>query len=89
MSNFTILPVEVNRRKEKDMFTTVRFFYIHGCEYDPMDCTIKEWSSLEKAIAYAHRYATGIRFAGVTVEDEDGKTVYEITSDQEVIDSRK
>ena len=70
------------------MYTTTRFFFPHGNEYESMDCTFKEWDNLEKAIAYAHRYAKGIRFAGVTVEDEDGKTIYEITSSSEVYDYR-
>lgn len=49
-----------------------------------MDCTIKYWDSLDKAIAYARRYARGKRFAGVLVT-MDGKDIFEITSDFEEI----
>ena len=43
-----------------------------------MECTVKEWNSLEKAIAYCHRYSKGIRFAGVEIEDENGNQIYEL-----------
>jgi uncharacterized membrane protein YkoI len=71
------------------MFTTTRHFYPHGAEGEAMDCTFKEFNDIEKAIKYAHRYAKGLRFAGIQIEDESGNIVYEITSDFEVIDSRK
>lgn len=54
-----------------------------------MDCVIKEWESLQKAIAYIHRYAKGIRFASANVEDENGNTIYEILSDGTITDRRK
>lgn len=70
------------------MFTTIRHFYPHGIEGEAMDCTYKEFDSIEKAIKYAHRYTKGLRFAGIQIEDNNGNLVYEITSDQEVIDHR-
>lgn len=71
------------------MYTTTRFIFKYGHEWDGMDCTLKYWDSFEKAIAYAYRYARGIKFAGVTIEDENGKVVYEITSNCQEYDYRK
>jgi uncharacterized membrane protein YkoI len=71
------------------MYTTIRHWYKYGNESDTMECTFKEFETIEKAIAYAHRYAKGIKFAGIQIEDEKGNTVYEITSDSESIDYRK
>jgi len=71
------------------MFRTTRFFYPHGIEGEAMDNTSKEFNNLDKAINHAKRYATGLRFAGVQVEDEKGDIIYEITSDMEAIDNRK
>jgi uncharacterized membrane protein YkoI len=71
------------------MFTTTRNFYPHGIEGERMDCTFKEFNTIEKAIKYAHRYAKGLRFAGVQIDDENGNLVYEITSDMETFDYRK
>ena len=65
------------------MFTTYRTFYVkeYGGE---CGCTEIEWDSLEKAIAYARRYAKGLRFAGVQIVDNStDKMVFEITSDFE------
>lgn len=70
------------------MYTTIRHFYPHGIEGEEMDCTFKEFDSIDKAITYAHRYTKGIRFAGVKIESEEGKLLYEITSDGDVIDYR-
>ena len=70
------------------MITATRHFYPRGIEGESMDCTLKEFGNVDNAIKYAHRYAKGLRFAGVQIEDENGKTVYEITSDFEVIDHR-
>lgn len=71
------------------MFTATRFFYPHGIEGESMDNTVKEFDDIEKAIKYAHRYAKGIRFAGVQIESEDGTLLYEITSASDVFDYRK
>lgn len=70
------------------MFTTIRYFYPNGIEGESMDNTIKEHSTFEKALNYAHRYSKGIKFAGVEIEDEKGKKLYEITSDGNIFDYR-
>lgn len=74
-------------------YFTTRYFYPHGIEGEAMDCTYKEFDTIEKAINYAHRYNKGMRFAGVQIEElrDDGKLgdmVYEITSDNETVDYR-
>ena len=71
------------------MYNTTRFFYPRGIEGEAMDYTFKEFNTIEKAINYAHRYTKGLRFAGLQIEDNNGNLVYEITSDNEVIDHRK
>jgi uncharacterized membrane protein YkoI len=70
------------------VFTATRHFYPRGIEGEVMDCTFKDFDTIEKAINYANRYAKGRRFAGVRIEDKDGKLLYEITSDSEQIDYR-
>jgi len=70
------------------MYTTTRYFYPRKIEGEQMDCTFKEFADIDKAIKYAHRYAKGLRFAGIQIEDENGKVIYEITSDFETIDRR-
>lgn len=70
------------------MYNTTRYFYPHGIEGEAMECTYKEFDTIEKAIKYANRYTKGLRFAGVQIEDENGNIVYEITSDNETIDYR-
>ncbi len=69
------------------MYSTTRWFYPRGTEGEAMNCTFKDFPTLEKAVAYCRRYATGLRFAGVEVEDASGKIVFRITSDfnEEVI----
>lgn len=71
------------------MYMTTRQFFPHGIEGEEMDCTWKEWNDLDKAIAYCHRYAKGVRFAGVIVEDEDGNLIYELTDNGIVTDNRQ
>ena len=66
------------------MYTTARSYYRYGNEEDMIDCTFLEWETLEKAIKYCERYSVGIRFAGVTVRDEEGNVVYELTACQDV-----
>lgn len=83
-------PIKVNNNiEDKQMFTTTRYFYPHGIEGESMDNTVKEFDNIEKAIVYCHRYATGVKFAGVQIEDENGKVIYEISSDYETYDYRK
>lgn len=69
-------------------YETTRYFFRFRKESDHMDCTTKEWDSLEKAIAYCHRYAKGIRFAAVEIRDENNNMVYEILADGTVTDYR-
>ena len=69
------------------MFSTIRYFYPHGIEGEAMQCTFKDFEDVNKAIKYCNRYAKGLRFAGVRIEDEKGNTVYEITSDFEVLNN--
>jgi hypothetical protein len=71
------------------MYTTTRFFYPHGIEGEEMDNTIKEFDTIEKAVKYAHRYSVGVRFAGVQIEDENGKLIYEITAGNDAYDYRE
>lgn len=67
-------------------YTTTRFYYPHGIEGESMKTTVKEFDTLEKAIKYSQRYAKGIRFAGLWIENQSLELVYEITSDFEEID---
>lgn len=60
------------------MYFTSRNWFKYGRETDEMECTFLEHETLDKAITYAHRYAKGVRFASVTVEDEQGNILYEI-----------
>ena len=60
------------------MYMTSRHWFKYGRETDEMECTFLEHETLDKAITYAHRYAKGVRFASVTVEDEEGNILYEI-----------
>ena len=46
-----------------------------------MECTVKEWGNLEKAIAYCHRYSKGVRFVSAEIEDECGEQIYELLAD--------
>lgn len=66
------------------MYTTNRYYYRYGKEGDYVDMTTKEFNSLEKAINYAERYATGIRFVSVEILDENDNVVYEILQDGRV-----
>lgn len=63
------------------MYRTIRYYYPHGNELEAMECTIKHWCSLEKAIAYCHRYSKGVRFASAEIEDEFGEQIYKLLSD--------
>lgn len=71
------------------MYMTTRQFFPHGIEGEEMDCTWLEWEDLDKAIAYCHRYAKGVRFANVTVEDEKGNLIYELNNEGIITDNRK
>lgn len=87
--NFFYPAPEVTRaEREVIMYITTRFFFPHGIEGEAMDNTVLEWESLGKAIAYCHRYDKGLRFAGVQVEDKNGKLIYELTDNGVVTDNR-
>lgn len=60
------------------MYITYRNWLKNGNENDEIVCTRLEHETLEKAISYAHRYAKGIKFVSVTVEDDAGNVLYEI-----------
>ncbi|EES63561.2 hypothetical protein [Fusobacterium varium] len=60
------------------MYITYRNWLKNGNENDEIVCTRLEHETLEKAISYAHRYAKGIKFVNVTVEDDAGNVLYEI-----------
>ncbi len=86
----TVVHYNYNREVEViSMFTTIRYFYPHGIEGEPMKITIKEFDDIERAIKYAHRYAKGLNFAGVQIESKNSEVLYEITSDYEIFDNRK
>ena len=63
------------------MYTTSRWFYPRGIEGEPMDCTYLHHPTEEAAIRYAHRYAKGLRFCRVIVQDDTGEILYEIIPD--------
>ena len=63
------------------MFYVTRYWYKDGREGDPVETTSKEYESIEKALAYAQRYATGIRFVLMQIEDEDLNLIYEYSAD--------
>lgn len=71
------------------MFKTYRYYYEYGNEDDKIKCTEKEWKSIDSAINYAHRYAKGLRFLNVIIEDEDEKVIYTLNSDGIIEDNRK
>ena len=60
------------------MYITNRFLLKYGMETDPMEVTTKEHKTFEKAYAYAKRYARGLKFVSCTIENKDGKVLYEI-----------
>lgn len=78
-----------NREGTCDMYSTTRYYYPNGIEGESMQCTFKDFDDIDKAIKYCHRYAKGLRFAGVKVEDEKGNAIFEITSDFEPFDYRQ
>jgi len=59
------------------MFTAIRSWFKYGNETDEVEVTLKEYPTLEKAVAYCRRYAKGIRYASSEVEDEKGNIVFE------------
>lgn len=59
------------------MFTVYRHWFKNGNEDDELECTIKEFTTYEKAEKYAERYAKGVRFACYEICDNEGNTIKE------------
>ena len=85
MDKFKTLKLEV----KPSMYMTTRFFYPHKDPEEAMSCTFKTFKTIDKAIQYANRYSVGLLFAGVQIQDENGKLVHEVTEDQDIYDYRE
>jgi len=70
------------------MYYTTRFYFPNGIEGEEMKCTFKEFPTLDKAIAYAHRYNKGVMFACCQIENEKGDLVYELNDCGHITDNR-
>ena len=70
------------------MYYTTRYCFNYGCETDEIVPTFKAFDTIEKAINYAHKYAKGLRFCSCEIEDEHGKTLYEVLDNGKVYDYR-
>ena len=62
------------------MFKTFR----HYKNANKQSVTIKEWDNLDKALAYARRYAKGPRFIDCVVTDEKNAKLYLVTAEKEI-----
>ena len=62
------------------MFIVIRSYYRYGNEGDYIDCTFKEFETLDKAKAYAQRYAKGIKFVRYQIENEKGDVIEEYSA---------
>lgn len=60
------------------MFITYRRWFKYGNEEDEVEVTTKYHETFEKAHSYAKRYATGRKFVGCSIEDENGNLLYDI-----------
>lgn len=60
------------------MFITNRSWFKYGNEEDEVEVTTKYHETFEKAYSYAKRYATGRKFVSCSIEDENGKLLYDI-----------
>lgn len=65
------------------MFHVMRSWYKYGREGDEVMITDKYYDTIEKALAYAQRYAKGIRFVMVQIETDDDnmELIYEYLAD--------
>lgn len=65
------------------MFHVMRSWYKYGREGDEVMITDKYYDTVEKALAYAERYAKGIRFVMVQIETDDDnmELIYEYLAD--------
>ena len=65
------------------MFKTSRRYYKNANSYK-WGVTVKEWDNLDKALAYARRYAKGPRFIDCVVTDEKNAKLYLVTAEKEI-----
>ncbi len=65
------------------MFKTSRRYYKNANSHK-WDVTVKEWDNLDKALAYARRYAKGPKFIDCVVTDEKNTKLYLVTAEKEV-----
>jgi uncharacterized membrane protein YkoI len=77
------------KTKLPEKYFTYRYTYSTGKKDKNLDCKFKEFNSLTDAIKYAHKYAKGLRFAEVQIENEAGKILYVINNDGVTHDYRK
>ena len=62
------------------MFKTFRHYYKNA---NNRSVTIKEWDNLDKALAYAKRYAKGSKFIDCKVTNEENTPLYIVTAEKE------
>ncbi len=60
------------------MFKTFRHYYKNA---NKRSVTIKEWDNLDKALAYAKRYAKGSRFISCNVTDNENTPLYLVAAE--------
>lgn len=60
------------------MYTTNRHWLRYGREDDYVEVTTLEHATFEKALKYTQRYARGIKFISCSIENEEGRILYEI-----------
>lgn len=65
------------------MFKTSRRYYKNANSHK-WGVTVKEWDNLDKALAYARRYAKGPRFIDCVVTDEKNAKLYLVTAEKEI-----
>lgn len=82
--------------KSNKYYEVTRYWFKYGNETDELEATTTVWDSFEKAIAYIERYATGLKFASVDIEevivdreitaDDYKRGNYEYVSTQKIYD---
>ena len=65
------------------MFKTSRRYYKNANSHR-WSVTVKKWDNLDKALAYARRYAKGPRFLDCVVTDEKNAKLYLVTAEKEI-----
>jgi len=70
------------------MFYVIRFTYPNGIEGEEMENETDEFKNADEAIDFAHENTFGLEFAGTLIENDNGDTIYEITSDMAIVDHR-